>query len=485
MSARSAKATTIEAELAAILGPDCLIGPEDRARYEHGARYGTGRAAAIVRPRDVAGVQWVMRFARAQGRRLLAQGAHTGLVGAATPDMSGRDIVISLERLRSVEIAPLDRLAVCGAGARLSALNAAAATHGLSLPIDLGADPSLGGMVATNTGGARLIRYGDVRRHLIGVEAVLPDGTLFRDIKGLRKNNVGLDVKQLFVGTGGEYGIVTEVQIELRSLPRQSATMLAVPRDMAAVPHIVAALESALGDLLSACEGMSRYAIQAALAAQPSLHRPFRELPAYALLVEAGSPLAPDSGLDVEAILTSAMMALLEGSDPLLQDVIVGRGAEFWALRHAISEGMARRGKVIGLDISVARSRLPELREDLIAMVATRYPFLDVGDFGHIGDGGMHFNIVIPSASTDKERIEDALRAAVYDIVMLKYNGSFSAEHGLGPTNAHFAAIYGKPSCRVVLDAVNQRQSQVGTPQAARGVAGLKPSGSPASATNP
>jgi FAD/FMN-containing dehydrogenase len=432
---------TLHHELAQLIGDDCIVTPEDLARYESGYRYGGGKAAAVVRPRDVEGVRRLVRYAVAHGRRLVVQGAHTGLVGAATPRLDGDQIVLSLERLRGIVLEPLNRSATCGAGALLSALNTAAQTHNLCLPIDLGADPSLGGMAATNTGGARLLRYGGMREQILGIEAVLLDAeaSVIGDLHGLRKNNVGIDVKQLLTGSGGKVGIITRVQVELQPVVRQSTTAIVVPAELGRIPAIVAHLEQRLDQLLLACEGMSANAIGAALDSHPALNRPFRALPPYALLVEAGTPMGPASGLNVQALLETVLGELLEDETPAILNAVMGRGNDFWALRHAISDGLKSLGRVVGFDISVRRDRLFDMRRALLEDLTAGFSEFRVCDFGHVADGGMHFNMIVP-ADASEETIS-SLRHRVYAIVA-DYHGSFSAEHGVGPANRAFYELY-------------------------------------------
>ncbi|MDD3797565.1 MAG: FAD-binding oxidoreductase [Novosphingobium sp.] len=426
----------LRSDLAELLGDGALVPADEQERYERGYRYGSGRAAAVVRPADTEGVRTVMRLCRARGVRIVPQGAHTGLTGAATPDASGTQVVLSLERLRAIWVDPLNRTATCGAGTLLSALNAEAEKHGLHLPIDLGADPSLGGMVATNTGGSRLLRYGGMREQVIGLEAVFADEdlTVASDCQGLRKDNVGLDLKQLLVGTGGRFGVVTGVQVALHPVIRQSHTALAVPARLADVPRIVGALEAQLDTFLLACEGMSQAAMKAAFDTHPVLRQPFADLPDYALLVEVGAA-SVGQDLDLAAALEQALVSCMEGDEPWLADALVGRGENFWAVRHAISDGLKALGRVIGLDISVRRDRLPELRDRLAGLVHTAAPGLLVCDFGHVADGGMHFNLVVPPAFDFAPEAEAALREAVLDVVVREFGGSFSAEHGIGPAN--------------------------------------------------
>jgi FAD/FMN-containing dehydrogenase len=210
----------VAAALKGFLGEAAVVTePHELARYEQGWRYGQGRALAVVRPGSTEEVSRVLAFAQAHAIRVQPQGANTGLVGASTPDGSGTMLVLSLERLsRTLEVDPVDRSVTAGAGVLLSQLDAALGEHGLMFAIDLGADPTVGGMVATNAAGTRVLRYGDMRQNVLGLEVVLADGTVLDLLTALRKNNTGLDVRQLFVGTSGVFGVVTRAV--LRSGPR-------------------------------------------------------------------------------------------------------------------------------------------------------------------------------------------------------------------------------------------------------------------------
>ena len=451
MAARS----PLEKDLAALVGEAGLVASEDFARFEQAMRYGGGRAAAAVRPASTDEVRAVVRYAWRQDVLIVPQGANTGLVAASTPDESGEQLVLSMERLAGVEaLDAAGRTAVVGAGTRLSALNAAAEAHGLSFPIDLGADPSIGGMIATNTGGARLIRYGDVRHNLLGLEVVIADeeASAISDLRGLRKNNSGLDLKSLMAGSGGALGIVTRACLNLHSLPRQTATALAIPVEHAALPEVIRRLEEQAGEFLTAAEGMSRNAMEATLRHHPRLKSPFgaAEPPDYALLVELSSTAAPDSGVDVEAILMSVLGGCLEGPDTLLTDALVGRGCDLWAIRHSISEGLKGEGKVIAFDLALARTALPAFRAEMSAELARLYPFLRLCDFGHLGDGGDHFNLVWPTdaAQPYDPAVVAEVRDLVYDRAVRGHGASFSAEHGLGPYNIDYYRRYAPPAAQ-------------------------------------
>jgi FAD/FMN-containing dehydrogenase len=250
-----------------VVGADgVLTDPHDLVTYEAGWRYGRGRARAAVKPRTSEETARVLALAHSAGVRVQPMGANTGLVGASNPDASGEMLVLSLERLdRTIEVSPVDGVVLVDAGVTLSRLQEALAPHGLVFPIDLGADPQIGGMIATNTGGTRLVRYGDVRANLLGLEVALADGTLLSRLTRLRKDNTGLDAKHLFVGTSGLYGVITRAVLRVVRRPRQRVATLACAASGEAVLALLATLEAEVGELLSAYEAVSREALGAVL----------------------------------------------------------------------------------------------------------------------------------------------------------------------------------------------------------------------------
>jgi FAD/FMN-containing dehydrogenase len=425
-------------ELRAALGDGDVLTPgDDLERYERPARGVRGHARGVVRPADVDGVRAVVRWARRHHVRIVAQGANTGLVGASVPDQSGAMVVLSLERLRgAIEIDPVDRTAVVPAGTPLSVLNDALMPHGLMFPIDLGADPSIGGMVATNTGGSRMVRYGDVRRHVLGVEAVLADddASVLDALSPLRKDNTGLRLADVFVGSDGTLGIITRVAIEAVPRPSRRSTWWVVPRDDDAVTALLVHLERWRTGALSAFELVSRPAFVAALAHGNHGPDPFaQEDPPVVLLVE----FSGDDDVDDD------LVAALAAAGELMADGRAVPAAVAWGLRHAITEGLRAIGVVMGFDVSTTRSRMMTLRAGVGALVAARPP-ARLCDFGHAGDGGLHLNIVHPFDAAPTPEAERALRDAVYAVVA-EHGGSFSAEHGIGPVNASWWRRYTDP----------------------------------------
>ena len=422
---------------------DLLLGPEaDLAAYEAGARGESGQAAFVMRPTSTEGVSAAVACCFRREIPFVTQAGNTGLVGASVPDGSGQQAVLSVERLNTTCRIDVDNRSVrVGAGMRLSELNARLEREGLWFPIDLGADPMIGGMVASNTGGARFLRYGDVRANTLGLTVVLPDaaGTVLRLDTELRKNNTGPDWKQLFIGTGGSFGVITECVLNVEPLPARQATALLVPSSEDAIFELLRQLENRLGHSLSAFELMSGNAIRHALAHAPALRNPFSggEVPATALLVEiAETGVGQADAPPLQAVLERTLAEVWERPDAPLADALFGPPEEIWPLRHALSEGVKHAGRLFAFDLAFRRPDVVTFRTVMREKLAEDWPELEVCDFGHVGDGGLHFNLVCtdPTRCTGED-YERRLRQAVLDCAVETFGGSFSAEHGVGPRN--------------------------------------------------
>ena len=436
------------ADLREALGEDAvLVEPSDREPYEKGWRYGSGQALAVVRPRTPEEVAGVLALARERGVRVHPIGANTGLVGASNPDSSGEQLVISFERLnRTVEVDPIDRTVLVDAGVTLSQLDEALAPHGLFFPIDLGADPQVGGLIATNAGGARLIRYGDVRANLLGIEVALADGTLVDRLRSLRKDNTGLDLKQILVGTSGAFGLITRAVLRVAPRPRQRACALVAVESGETALALLAHIEAALGDHLTAFEAISRGALEATLRHGSDLRDPFPSgAPAYSILIELTASLTREQ-LDLETPLAERLDEFMTGNEGLL-DAVLGGCEGLWAIRHQISESLRHEGHVLALDLSVPRSRLAELTRAATGLLAGSHPFVRICDFGHWGDGGTHFNLVWDPATAPREveALTRELQDLLYDLCVRQFGGSYSAEHGVGPHNRRYYERYAHP----------------------------------------
>lgn len=441
---------TITALRGLLGGKGLLIEAGELATYENGARYDKGRAAFVARPASTEEVSKVVSYCVRHRIALVPQSGNTGLVSGSTPDGSGSQGILSLDRLTSpFELDHENRTLRLGAGLRLSEMNRRLEEHGLFFPIDLGADPCVGGMLATNTGGARFLRYGDVRRNTLGLKAVLADeaGTVLELSHALRKNNTGVDWKQLFIGTSGAFGVITECVLNLEPLPRQTATALLVPAAPECVTDLLLVMEAALGNYLSAFEGMSGNAMVAALDHAPSLRNPFAggAMPEFAILAEISRSWPPRAGEQpLDKVLEEVLAGIWESEEGLLADALVGHPEEMWALRHALSEGVQRSGRLIAFDLAFRRGDLMRFLARMKIEMPRRFPDVRICDFGHIGDGGVHFNLV---AAEDDPRaadpsFEQAVRKWVVAVAVEEFGGSFSAEHAIGRKNQDFYDRY-------------------------------------------
>jgi FAD/FMN-containing dehydrogenase len=435
------------AALTAIVGEQAVLTGAAMAGYETPARYESGRAAAVVRPASTEQVAAVVRHCVRNELPFVPQSGNTGLVSGSTPDITGTQVVLSLDRLRApLQVNVENRSAHVGAGVRLSALNAALEPHDLFLPIDLGADPMIGGMISTNTAGARFLRYGDMRRHVLGLQVVLadPSGTILDLRSGLRKDNTGVDFRQLFIGTAGAFGIVTQAVLDVQPRPTDTATAIVIPADVRDAPMaLLRFLERYASDSLTAFEGMSRNAMAAALAHAPGLASPFGDaVPEYAVLIElSANATLRGQGVPLEDRLTLLLGQAAE--DSLIVDAVVGRGQQLWSLRHSISEGLRRSGYILGFDLAFERGAVLPFRNEMIPALATRFPQYQVCDFGHLGDGGVHFSLVRPRTATST--FDAAVSDYVFDFAVQRFGGSFSGEHGIGRANQRMYDRYTSP----------------------------------------
>jgi FAD/FMN-containing dehydrogenase len=431
--------------LAAGLADGALLGPDDdMSAYEQPWRGQRGRAAFVARPGTLAEVRDVVRWAVRHRVPLVAQGANTGLVGASVPGVEGSAGVLSTERLVTpFEVHVDDRAVTAGAGVLLSAVEAATSPHRLELPVDLSADASVGGIVATNAGGCRVLRHGDVRRRLLGVQVVLADddATVLGDLRPLRKKNDTLRLTDLVVGSAGLLGVITAATLELSHRPAERATALVLPGGQ--LLELCDGLERALGQRLGALELVSGDALRLTVRHLEAVTDPFPgQTPEVVLLVEAEGAGAED-----------ALVEALEQCGDLVEDAAVLPVERAWGLRHGISEALALSGTVLGLDVSLPRGALVAARSEAADVVRRGLPGAVLADFGHVGDGGLHLNVVLPEDHDPAAAA--ALRHDVYALVA-RHGGSFSAEHGLGTANVAWWVEHEDPAVRRTLAGVKR-----------------------------
>ncbi|SMY09811.1 FAD-binding oxidoreductase [Flavimaricola marinus] len=428
-------------------GVACLTAPGDMAPYLAGVRGEKGQALAVLRPQTTEAVAACVRHCHAEGMNFVPQSGNTGLVGASVPGTQEGGVVLSLDRLRGeCTVDAANRTVSVSAGLRLSELNAQLAPHGLFFPIDLGADPMIGGMIATNTGGGRYLRYGDVRRHVLGLTVVL--NTAKAEVLTLggavRKANTGPDWRQMFIGTSGWFGVVTRAVLNVEPMVQAQAAALVVPSSHAAMLDLLRHLEIRLGPLLSAFEFMSCAAMRHTFTHVPAIANPFARgaIPQMALLIEVSRTTADapwDTPLD--EVLQAAFAEAWDLPGAPVEDALFGRAEEIWALRHALSEGVRTAGPLIAFDLGFTRDKVIAFREQMHRTLPARYPMMEICDFGHLGDGGLHFNL-IKTDGPAQPSFEEGLRDWVVEQAVEGFGASFSAEHGLGPKNLRYFERY-------------------------------------------
>jgi FAD/FMN-containing dehydrogenase len=365
-----------------------------------------------------------MRLCALAGIPMVPHGGNTGLSGGATPDDSGAQVVISLARMSAIRhIDPIGETMEVEAGCILQIAQEAADQAGLLLPISLAAEGSarIGGILGTNAGGINVLRYGMVRTRVLGLEVVTANGQIVNGLRRLRKDNAGYDWKQWFIGTEGTLGIITAAVLQLAPISRHTVTaLLAVPNPEAAL-KVLRAARQGIGETLNAFELMSGDALELVERHQ-GLKVPLAPSTWYVLL-EASSSLS--SLREAVENLLGEVLEREEATDGIIAES-ERQKRELWALRESITEAESREGRSVKHDVSVPIPAIPAFLREASAAVAAAFPQTRVNAFGHAGDGNIHFNLVVTSATDG-----GALNALVHDIVVA-YGGSISAEHGIG-----------------------------------------------------
>jgi FAD/FMN-containing dehydrogenase len=394
-----------------------------------------GRALAVVRPGSTDEVAAVVRACAARGAAIVAQGGNTGLVGAGVPDASGTQVLLSLTRLNRIrEIDGANLTLTAEAGCVLQAVQQAAADAGLLFPLSLAAEGSctIGGNLATNAGGTQVLRYGNARSLCLGLEAVTAGGDIWQGLAGLRKDNTGYDLRDLLIGSEGTLAIITAATLALHPQPAATMTALAACASLDACVTLLAAAQRRLGPGLTGFEVMNGFSLALVARHFPQLHQPLPSGP-WTVLVE----LSDNEGVDharsqFEGLLTTA----LEGgtiSDAAVAES-VAQSRSMWHLREAIPLAQSEEGLNIKHDIALPVSRIAGFCAATDAALVARWPGVRLVNFGHLGDGNLHYNVQAPQgvdAAGFLRSEEHAVNGVVFDAVVAN-GGSISAEHGIG-----------------------------------------------------
>ena len=393
----------------------------------------TGRTPLVARPNSTQQVAQTVAACTEAGVALVPQGGHTGLCGGAVPAADASQVVLSLDRLKRIRaLDPVDDTATVDAGVVLADLHAAADAADRLFPLSLAAAGScqIGGLVSTNAGGVHVVRYGNMRDLVLGLEAVLPDGRVWNGLRALRKDNTGYALKQLFIGAEGTLGIVTGAVLKLFPKPKAHAVALFAIDDPAAALALFGAAKGLADTWLTAAELLPRRGLDFVLDHIPGARDPLAAAHPWYLLVEL-------SAADPEAPLDDLMMRLIEATGPTVRDAVLAtsaaQAAALWALRENMSEAQKHEGISIKHDVSVPVSRVPAFIAAADAAIAAAAPGARPTPFGHLGDGNIHYNVMQPT-DADGAAFEARWREiehVVHDIVAA-HDGSISAEHGIG-----------------------------------------------------
>ncbi|PXW92336.1 FAD/FMN-containing dehydrogenase [Sphaerotilus hippei] len=429
----------------------------------------TGQALAVAQPDRAEDVAAVVRWCHEHRVPIVPQGGNTGLSGGSVPDRSGRALLLSLSRLNRVRGLDLANATIeVEAGCTLAQVQEAARAAGRLFPLSLAAEGSctIGGNLATNAGGVQVLRYGNARELCLGLEVVTAQGERWRGLRGLRKDNTGYDLRDLYIGSEGTLGVITAAVLKLFPLPAGQAVALVAVPDPAVALQLLQRAQDRLAARLTAFELMSHTCLGLVLRHVPTARLPLQApSPWYVLLEVSDGESESSARAGLEALLEAAMEA------DLVQDAALSSSlAQFealWGLREHISESQGAEGKTIKHDLSLPLSRVPDFIAHADAAMATHFPQVRLVVFGHLGDGNLHYNVSpAPGPRTPDQvaaflALEGPVNQLVHDAV-IAHGGSISAEHGLGVLRRDEAARYRDPveqrlmaAIKVALDPLN------------------------------
>jgi FAD/FMN-containing dehydrogenase len=454
--------------LEALLGPRGFARDEDslapwlsdwRGRYR-------GRAAALLSPASTAEVRAIVARCAEARVALVPQGGNTSMVGGATPGADGGAMLLSLRRMNAIRsVSTDDNVAVAEAGVILSDLHDAADAAGRRFPLSLGAKGSatVGGLVSTNAGGTQVLRFGPMRSLVLGLEAVLPDGSLFEGLSALRKDNRGYDLKQLLIGAEGTLGVVTAASLKLVAAAGSRAVAWAGLDSPGAALTLLRRLEARLGEAVETFELVPDDALRLVLAGIAGTRPPLAGSHRWHVLVET---IAPQGAREAADALEEALAAAL--GEGLAEDAVIAsseaQAAALWRLRESIAEAERIQGPSVKHDVSVPVSAMPAFIERGRAAVEARFEGARVVAFGHLGDGNVHFNVQPPAGSAAEAWLpahSGAVTGLVHDLVG-EAGGSISAEHGIGQSKLAELARTAEPARLAALRAVKQALDPAG-----------------------
>ncbi len=399
-------------------------------------RRARGRALAVVRPGSTDEVARVVAACAQAGASIVPQGGNTGLVMGSIPDDSGNQIVLSLSRLNKVRAIDRDNLTVTvEAGCVLQNLQQACAEAGLLFPLSLAAEGSctIGGNLGTNAGGTQVVRYGNARDLCLGLEVVNAQGEIWDGLSGLRKDNTGYDLRHLFIGSEGTLGVITAATMKLYPMPAARLTAWAAVPSLDAAVRLLGLAHAQLGSGLTGFEVMNQFSLELVARHFPEQRIPlWQDSPCCVLLENSDHESLDHARVQFERLLEAALEQEM-ATDAVIAESLA-QAAALWRIRESIPLAQAEEGVNVKHDVSIAVSRIPEFCADTQALLDRAIPGVRLVNFGHLGDGNLHYNVQAP-ADGDHRRFLVEYEARVNDIVyesVARFGGSISAEHGVG-----------------------------------------------------
>ena len=449
-------------DLAGALPEGVLRAIEPRHLEEPRGRY-HGIAGLLAAPRNVEEVAAVVRACAAHRVGIVPLGGGTGLVGGQVMQDGPAPLILSLERMRAIRaVWPEENVMLTEAAVTLQsareAANAAGRLFGLSLASQGSAQ--IGGVLSTNAGGVSALRYGTARALCLGIEAVLPDGSIMHDLKRLRKDNTGYDLRDLMIGAEGSLGIITAASLKLAPVPAGTGVALMVVPDPAAALSLLALAGRQLGDCVTAFELISGQGLQFQIETMPDLRQPFATPPGWMVLIEIGLPAGLDPAKALEVLFESGL------ADGLVQDGLIAQSGQqatgFWRLREDIPTANRLVGSISSHDIALPLSEVPGFIRDAGAMLAAMGD-MRINCFGHLGDGNLHYNVfpAIGKTRAAYDPIRPRVQEAVHDMVVAR-GGSFSAEHGVGRLKVGDLERWGDPARLAAMRAIKSALDPLG-----------------------
>ncbi len=430
-----------------------LTEPSDMAGYLTDWRGNfTGRALAVVRPANTAEVAAVAKICASTATPIVPQGGNTGQVGGSVPDADGRAIVLSLNRMNRIRAIDTDSdTIIAEAGVILQTLQTTADNVNRLFPLSLGAEGSctIGGNLATNAGGTNVLRYGNARDLVLGLEVVTPSGEIWDGLSVLRKDNTGYDLKNWFIGSEGTLGIITAASLKLYAKPQTRAVALVAVESPATAVQLLTRIKSAFADRLVGFEIISRVCLDLVLRHIPNTREPFATPQAWQVLIELNDSRA---NAPIGEWMETELAASFEAEEAI--DAVIATSEaqinELWRLREEISEAQRLEGKNVKHDISIPISKIPAFLEACDAALVQAFPEISLVCFGHLGDGNLHYNCGIPAQGLAKAA---AINKIVYTHVD-EFGGSISAEHGIGQLKRDVLPMHKSPVALTLMRAM-------------------------------